>query len=80
MKPLPKTRTDLEAAGYIFDGLAQCKGCGAPVFWFTTPNAKRMAFNWKLTGEDELEPHRDICPQVQEFRKPRMGKTPKKGM
>jgi hypothetical protein len=70
----PKTRAELEAAGYDFLNQAKCRGCGAAILWFSTPKGKRMPFDAAT-----LEPHWATCPQAEEFKKPKMGKTkPKK--
>jgi hypothetical protein len=76
----PKTRKDLEAAGYKFDqadeeGLppAKCRGCDAEILWARTPRGNRMPFD---VGTFEV--HWVTCPEAQQFRKPKMGKTPTK--
>jgi hypothetical protein len=62
-KATPKTREDLEAAGYIFLDQAKCRGCGAAIVWFSTPKGKRMPFD-----RATFEPHWASCPQAKEFK------------
>jgi hypothetical protein len=65
----PKTREELEAAGYIFLDQATCKNCSAPILWFAPPRGKRTPFD-----ADTLKPHWDSCPQVKEFNRYKRGK------
>jgi hypothetical protein len=69
MKPLLKTRKELEASGYIFAGAAKCRGCGTDIFWFMTPLKKRAPFQWSKADPSLLESHWVSCPQAKEFRK-----------
>lgn len=38
---VPETLEDLKAAGYVFDNEGICKGCGAEIEWFITPNGRK---------------------------------------
>src|SRR5215468_1833811 len=40
--PLPEKREALVALGYVFDNEARCRGCGAAIEWWITPNGKKM--------------------------------------
>jgi hypothetical protein len=71
-KLLPKTRKDLESAGYVFLNEAKCRGCGAEIIWAKTARGKRMPFD-----RETLEPHWATCPQAKEFKGERPGKKRK---
>lgn len=56
---LPTSKSGLEAAGYMFDNEANCKGCGALIEWWITPNGKKMPMNVKEVRERDSP----IAPQ-----------------
>jgi len=46
----PATSNELRAAGYEYDNDANCRGCGARIEWWITPNGKKMGnyiFNFR---------------------------------
>jgi len=62
--PFPETRAGMEAAGYRFDSIGQCRGarCHADLHWWVSPKGKRIPMNPDLT------PHHATCPDVAQFR------------
>jgi hypothetical protein len=80
-KTKSKTQKDLEAAGYRFEQLDEqgwpiwfpCKGCGARIVWAKTARGKRVPFDVAT-----FDPHWANCPEAKQFRKPKMGKSPKR--
>lgn len=75
---LPETKEELEKAGYVFDNEAHCKGCGAEIEWWITPNGKKMPMSVQeqRVGEGYFRsvigfrriPHWSNCPNAKEFR------------
>jgi len=74
MAVVPRTRAELAAAGYRFDGTSTCRGarCREELFWWVTPKNKvRMPFNADGT------PHFATCVDEAQFRPPkRRGSAP----
>lgn len=79
--PLPTTRRGLESRGYLYYGESRCRGCGAEMLWFMTPNVddsgkrKKMPFTIQAGTEDREERvlicHFGNCPNAEMFRKPK---------
>jgi len=69
--PVPDNRTDLEMMGYRYDGSGFCRGCGASLQWFVTPNGKKMPMSVQNETEEKetLEVHWSVCPKAKDFRK-----------
>lgn len=71
---LPQTRDELESIGYKYEGESECRSCGVPILWFTTPNKKadgsqkRMCFHIEQGSENAdhriLIPHWASCPNA----------------
>jgi hypothetical protein len=40
--PIPDTSDGLRAAGYQYKDKAHCRGCGAEIEWWITPNGHNM--------------------------------------
>jgi len=68
---IPNNRKDLEELGYVYTGEGLCRGCGAPMSWYTTPKGKKMPMSFvDDDGEIEIiEPHWGVCPKAKDFRK-----------
>ena len=71
--PFPNTRREMEAAGYHYTGEGRCRGCGATMLWFETPNKKNIPMSVVEGTENKenriLEPHWQSCPEADSFRK-----------
>lgn len=59
---------ELLKQGYVFGSAGNCRGCGARILWFRTPQQKPAPFN-PITYES----HWATCPNASQFRttKPR---------
>lgn len=76
---IPETKEGLEAAGWVFDGEARCRGCKEPIeFWITNKgNRMPMTVQIKRQGEGFFAPakelirvsHFAVCPNADEFRR-----------
>lgn len=66
----PKTLDELRAAGYKFEGGADCKACKAPIEWWTTPKGKKIPMD-----HGTANPHWASCPNAQDFRRPQAGRS-----
>jgi hypothetical protein len=80
--PFPETKEALEAAGYVFDNEGRCRGCGAPIEWWITPNGKKMpmiVIDEKDKSKSFPQPilrtirrtHFSDCEDAAKFRRPR---------
>jgi hypothetical protein len=73
--PLPNTSEGLKAAGYQYKGDAHCRGCGATIEWWFTPNARNMPFSIvkadpAVEGDYEKRvAHWTDCPRAGDFRR-----------
>ena len=63
MMPFPKTDTEFNQAGYVYENKGKCRGCGADIEWWRTPKGKAMPLD-----AGTLEPHWSTCPNAKEFR------------
>ena len=76
---IPEKREDLVAMGYVFDNEAFCRGCGAPIEWWITPNGKKMPMSVLEVHKTESAvspvvgyrrvPHWSDCPNAKDFRR-----------
>jgi len=77
---IPEKKQDLEAAGYVFDNDARCRGCGAAIDWWITPRGKKMPMTVKEVKDERKGafapveefirvPHWTDCPNAGDFRK-----------
>lgn len=66
---IPNTWDELKAAGYIWENDGECRGCGDPIMWFTTPNGRKMPVNQMQRGSDKAVPHMETCTEADSFRK-----------
>jgi hypothetical protein len=81
---IPEKREDLVSMGYVFDNEGNCRGCGAAIEWWITPNGKKMpmsvlelnkqgdiVFEGTLGPRTEFvrRPHWSDCPNADDFRK-----------
>lgn len=67
---LPKTRAELETAGYKVSNYGRCSGCRAAIEWWTTPIGARAPMNPMPHPESEVISHFATCPNANQFRKP----------
>lgn len=67
--PFPATRDALIASGYKFSNHARCRGCGAEVEWYDTPNGKKMPMDLMPVGDSLAKSHWATCPDAPTFRK-----------
>jgi hypothetical protein len=65
--PFPETIEALAAAGYKFSNDARCRGCGASVEWWDTPNGKKIPMD--VDADGNCEAHWATCPKAKDFRK-----------
>jgi hypothetical protein len=61
------TREGLVAAGYKYESTANCRGCGVPIEWWTTPRGKKMPMSVKV--KNARVPHWAECPAADSFRR-----------
>lgn len=60
----PRTPEEMVARGYQYDNDNVCRGCGADIEWWITPNGKKLPVN-----VGTAEPHWSTCPDADRFRK-----------
>lgn len=65
--PFPTTLEELVKAGYTFANDGTCRGCGARIEWWDTPNKKKMPFD--VNEDGNCESHFATCPDAKRFRK-----------
>lgn len=65
----PKTLDELKSANYRFENDAECRGCGDPIEWWTTPNGKKIPMNSMTKGSDAAIAHWTTCTEADSFRK-----------
>ena len=73
---IPDNSNELKRAGYEYSNDATCRGCGARIEWWITPNDKKMPLSTKVVGtlaegnrREVLEPHWAVCPNADDFRR-----------
>lgn len=59
----PTTVEEMEDRNYKRLNDGKCKGCGAEITWWETPNGKKIPMD---TGE--AKPHWESCPNSEDFR------------
>ena len=59
----PQTIDDLRNKNYKFEGDSTCKGCGADIEWWTTPNNKKIPMD-----HGTAIPHWSTCPNAKDFK------------
>ncbi len=66
----PKTREELERAGYKFSGFKKCGGvtCSAEIEWWTTPKGKAMPFDRMPNPDSPAITHFATCPDAPRFK------------
>lgn len=69
----PQTLNELEANNYRFNGHGRCKGCGAAIEWWYTPEGGRMPLDIMLEATTPVTSHFATCPNAAEFRKRKAG-------
>jgi hypothetical protein len=68
---MPGTIADLIKAGYLHDNDDICRGCGAPIEWWTTPEGKNTPLEVVKGILGGLQSHFATCPERKQFRKKR---------
>jgi hypothetical protein len=72
MSDFPKTRHAMLRANYKHTGNGVCKGCSAPIEWWTTGKGKSIPMNPPAPGADAnyapVEPHWATCPNAKDFK------------
>ncbi|HXP82603.1 MAG TPA: hypothetical protein VN976_22075 [Verrucomicrobiae bacterium] len=77
---LPTEIKALNMAGYGFEDVGTCSGCGAEIEWWKTPRGKKMPISvvpvYRVEGDPtstllrhDRIPHFANCPKVKDFRK-----------
>ena len=66
--PFPKTFTEMQQAGYKFDGHARCKGCQEEIEFWITPRAKKIPMNLMPNPDSEAKSHWSTCKDADLFR------------
>jgi hypothetical protein len=59
----PTSLDEMRQQGYKFEGDGECKGCGDPIEWWTTPRGKKMPCN-----HGTATPHWTTCTEADSFR------------
>lgn len=70
--PFPRTRHELEQAGYVFLRRQQCSGptCSTTVEWWKTPKGKMIPLEFREShGVEICEPHWTSCADRDRFRR-----------
>jgi hypothetical protein len=67
----PKTREEMEAANYMRNGTEMCKGCGAAMEFWITPEMKAIPMNPMPQPTSNAISHFATCPYAARFRKTR---------
>lgn len=67
----PRTRAELQAAGYRFDTVGQCRGnrCHGELHWWWTPKGRRIPL------DKDGKPHWASCVDELQFRRRRTSST-----
>lgn len=74
----PETLAGLKAAGYERDYYTRCRGCGAAMEWWATPNGNHIPMNPMPQPDSPAISHFATCVKAEQFRKePRRCTTPK---
>jgi hypothetical protein len=68
--PFPATCQAMQEAGYRRTSYSRCKGCLAPIEWWTTPDHKNLPMEPMPQPESEAISHWTRCPHAEEFRRP----------
>ena len=69
MSDFPKTRHEMERAGYrCTSALAICKGCGAAIEWWKTKAGKSIPMNPAKDDDAPTEAHWATCPNAKDFK------------
>jgi hypothetical protein len=69
----PQTMRELEDANYRFNGHSRCRGCGASIEWWITPEGGRMPLDMMPEANTPVTSHFATCPKADEFRKKKAG-------
>lgn len=66
----PKTLEEMTAQGYKHEGTANCRACNAPLEWWLTPKGKKIPMD-----HGTATAHWSTCPNAQDFRRPKAGRS-----
>ena len=64
----PKTLDEMNAAGYVFENHAECRGCGDSIEWWKTPSGKSIPMNPMERGSSPATAHWSTCTEADSFR------------
>lgn len=75
----PATSDELKRAGYEYLNDAICRGkdCGEQIEFWLTPNDRQIPLSIQKAGNVLFQsgevrvPHHSVCPNVEQFRKPK---------
>jgi hypothetical protein len=65
------TKRDMLRAGYRFRAVAECKGCGAQIEWWTTTNGARIPYDPQQDDDVKMVAHFATCPKKEQFKSKR---------
>jgi hypothetical protein len=66
----PATLAAMEEAGYRRNNYSRCKGCLAPIEWWTTPTRSRIPMEPMPLPDSLAVSHWARCPHEKDFRRP----------
>jgi len=64
----PKTLKEMVPAGYRFDDIATCRGCGDDIEWWITPSGESIPMNEMPHGSSPAIAHWSTCTEADSFR------------
>jgi hypothetical protein len=67
--PFPKTRDEMEKAGYTRDIYTRCKGCQQSIEFWITPAGRKIPMDFMRDPETPAISHFATCPKAAQFRK-----------
>lgn len=67
----PRTRAEMETAGYSLNEYTRCKGCMRLMEFWNTPDGKRIPMDPMDQPESAATSHFATCPEAHRFRRKR---------
>jgi hypothetical protein len=71
----PVTIEEMVDREYKHKGFGKCKSCRADIEWWETPKGKKIPMN-----HGTAEPHWKTCPNADDFRKPKAGRSTREAL